>query len=865
MTGWRAALRVARRSVRRHLGRSLLVIALIALPVAGATVTDGLVRTMTDWEVDRDRAMGTADARIYLNNRIRVDIRDLPPGSRVVPLGIDYNTGSLRLAVGDRIVRTRPDLVALGDPLTEHLARLTSGRLPKNPYEALVTAPLAERLGLLDGEGRLRPGATLRPVNGPPVAVTGLALKPYCLRCADVVAPPDTVLKKAILDGYGGPLSYLVDLPDGVDAAALEATWPFPMSIFVPRDDFRDDTPISGYLRGAAGGPVALFAGLGMVGIVVTAGAAFTVGARRQIRDLGLVAVNGGTAKHVRRIVLAQGLVLGVLGAVTGLLVGAAATVLGVPLWQRMTNQLIENPRFGSGDLAVAAGVGIVASVAAATVPAFGVARLLPVDALAGRFRTSAPKARLSLLGVLLVLAGTGAVIVSGVAGHHLLHQRYTNLSAPVTPVDSPLPVIGILIGAMVTVTGLVLVMPTLVTAVGWFGDRLPLAGRLAVRDAVRHRHRTVAAGAAVMVAVAGSVVAAFVFTSRADTEPRTLPADTALAQLDRLDKNGVVVDRERTLDQVATNATRSVPGVVVDEVTLVSAQRTPNQRYPILAGQERATRGGVAATDPPAPACWSAYARVGVGTPEVIELVTGRKPDAGTRSARSALARGEVVVFDKCLVNQDGTVTLGLNEVNPGRVPAHLGARAPGTEERDEYLPTAFISTETAEAHGWFPYPGAVTVTYRSPDDLDAVRAAAEDAGVDLYVSEAVGGDVTGLYLALAGVAALVAFLGAGMTVALSATDGRADLATLAALGAPPRRRRALAGAQALVVTTLGTLAGVLLGVCAGYAAVPVAGLPSVSVPWQQLSLTVLAVPLLAAALAVLVTPSRLALRERS
>lgn len=849
-SGWRAALRVARRSVRRHLGRSLLVIALIAVPVAGATVTDGLVRTMTDWEVDRDRAMGPADARIYLNNRVLV-IKDLPPGTRLVPLGVDYPMGTLRLAVGDRIVRTRPDLVALGDPLTAHLARLTSGRLPKNPYEALVTAPLAERLGLLDGEGRLRPGATLHPVNGPPVAVTGLAVKPYCLRCEDVVAPAGTVLKYSMLDGFQGPNSYLVDLPDGADAAAVAAKWSSPASTFVPRDDFRDDTPISGYLRGAAGGPVALFAGLGMVGIIVTAAAAFTVGARRQVHDLGLVAVNGGTAKHVRRIVLAQGLVLGVLGAVTGLLVGATATVLGVPLWQRMTNQLIENPRFGSGDLAVAAGVGIVASVAAATVPAFGVARLLPVDALAGRFRTSAPKARLSLLGVLLVLAGTGAVIVSGIAGHRLLFQSYANPSVPVPPVDSPLPVIGILIGAMVTVTGLVLVMPMLVTAVGWLGDRLPLAGRLAVRDAVRHRHRTVAAGAAVMVAVAGSVVAAFVFTSRADTEPRTLPADTALAQLDRLDKNGVVVDRERTLEQVATNATRSVPGVVVDEVTLVSDQRAPNLRYPIFASRERAT-----------PDCWSASARVGVGTPEVIELVTGRKPDAGTRSA---LARGEVVVFDKCVVNQDDTVTLGLNQVNPGRVPAHLGARAPGTEERDEYLPTAFISTETAEAHGWFPYPGAVTVTYRSPDDLDAVRAAAEDAGVDLYVSEAVGRDVTNLYLALAGVAALVAFLGAGMTVALSATDGRADLATLAALGAPPRRRRTLAGAQALVVTALGTFAGLLLGVCAGYAAVPVAGLPRVSVPWSHLWLTVLAVPLLAAALAVLVTPSRLALRERS
>lgn len=99
---------------------------------------------------------------------------------------------------------------------------------------------------------------------------------------------------------------------------------------------------------------------------------------------------------------------------------------------------------------------------------------------------------------------------------------------------------------------------------------------------------------------------------------------------------------------------------------------------------------------------------------------------------------------------------------------------------------------------------------------------------------------------------------------MALSAADGRTDLATLAALGAPPRRRRTLAGTHALVVTALGTLAGLALGVCTGYAAVPVAGLPVHSVPWQHLWLTTLAVPLLAAAVAALATPSRLPMVRR-
>jgi hypothetical protein len=46
--GWRFALPIARRSVRRHPGWSLPIIALVSLPVATATVVDGIVRTQSD-------------------------------------------------------------------------------------------------------------------------------------------------------------------------------------------------------------------------------------------------------------------------------------------------------------------------------------------------------------------------------------------------------------------------------------------------------------------------------------------------------------------------------------------------------------------------------------------------------------------------------------------------------------------------------------------------------------------------------------------------------------------------------------------------------------------------------------------------
>ena len=44
---------------------------------------------------------------------------------------------------------------------------------------------------------------------------------------------------------------------------------------------------------------------------------------------------------------------------------------------------------------------------------------------------------------------------------------------------------------------------------------------------------------------------------------------------------------------------------------------------------------------------------------------------------------------------------------------------------------------------------------------------------------------------LLVAAAAAFVTLVGVAISVALSAAEGRADLATLAAVGAPPRRRR--------------------------------------------------------------------------
>jgi putative ABC transport system permease protein len=149
--------------------------------------------------------------------------------------------------------------------------------------------------------------------------------------------------------------------------------------------------------------------------------------------------------------------------------------------------------------------------------------------------------------------------------------------------------------------------------------------------------------------------------------------------------------------------------------------------------------------------------------------------------------------------------------------------------------------------------------------EQLDALRSEAVRLGASAEIER--GPDTTGraLLLALAGAAALVTLLGVAISVALSAAEGRADLATLAAVGAPPRRRRALAAAQALLIAGLGCGLGVAFGSFVAYTARAATGAPGFVVPWANLGVTIVVVPLLAMLVAAVFVPSRLPLMRRA
>ena len=84
----------------------------------------------------------------------------------------------------------------------------------------------------------------------------------------------------------------------------------------------------------------------------LTAAAAIAVGARRQLRELGLLAAVGADRRHLGQIVLLQGAGLGLVGGLAGIPLGLAVTWAAFPVMRTWLNPVVDEqgasivPRF---------------------------------------------------------------------------------------------------------------------------------------------------------------------------------------------------------------------------------------------------------------------------------------------------------------------------------------------------------------------------------------------------------------------------------------------------------------------------------------------------------------------------------------
>ena len=852
IAGWRLAVRIARREASRNRGRSVLIVAMIALPVLGLTAADVVVRaSMLDGAENARRALGTADmgvTRVSDGPITQTPATFLeysttgtggePPEPTVDPDLLPAGSVTSLLANGLVSVQTTGGIRAVyattmdsTSPLTDGILTILDGRLPRTPDEVAISPGLAEATAV-------RIGAVLQfAEGGPAYTVVGLAVDPDRANEDELFAQPGAVDFEATDYVDPSTQTLLVRLPEGSDAllagealneegiAVEQRAW-----LLDPPPTYQDPGELALFI-----GLATITVGLALLQVVLLAGAAFAVGARRQRRALGLMAATGASGRDVGRTILAGGMVLGLAAALIG---AAGGLLLALPL--RSVVEKLQGTLYGDWhlhwlEIAAVAALGLVTGLLAALVPARAAARQDPLRALLERPDPPRSGRQLTAFGLALSAAGVGVTVFGA------------TLEAP-----NYLLILG---GAVSVELGFVLCAPALVAVAGRLAGPLPVPLRMALRDASRHRTRSGPAVAAVMAALAGCVAISIFFVSQdADAErtyiPHALPGQVTLGYIGESDPLAPMPPDTLTAVEAAL-PTRDI--VSWQPVTPECA--TPDC-YSYLNFQHYG------------PTEISTFPAAAIGGADVLRAALGQV-HAG---AEQALADGKVVLFDPSYI-ANGRASVEALVSDQFGVQESLGARqlpayAVSTPTTRAFS-IALMSAETAAELALVPQssPTYLVDTTRMPtdDELDRLNQLLQNKQSFYFQVETGYESPAGpTLLALLGVSVVVVLGATAISTGLAAADGRSDLATLAAVGASPRTRRLLAMSQAAVVAFLGAL----LGAVAGF--VPAAAIVStlvewpLTIPWSVLAAVLIGVPVLAALCAGLFTRSRLPMIRR-
>ena len=912
LAGWRPLLRIARRDALRARGRSALIVAMVALPILALTAADVLARSaQLDPTEKISRELGATQAQLQLIGRplqqapnplvdgwsepatpdntgtsgtldAAGNPTDTPPPidpASVAPVGyrlLTQREGRVQTRTATGVAPASWTEVAVGEKaFTGRYVRI-AGRGPRTDSEVAVSSKLLDRLGVQVGQDvqLTQPAITVR--------VTGVYDQVGRRAYQEMFwALPSSApaIRSGVEDNNAGQATvYLVgDAPltwaqvlalnkSGVVAASRAVLLDPPPRSAVPFFAQIGSGSSSGF-SDYAFLIVMLVVVIVLAGLEVTllAGAAFAVGARRQARTLGLLAATGGSSSHVRRVVLAGGLVLGAVGAVVGVLLGlvlaAAATAPMESLSQTEYGHFDVRPL----ELLAIAGLGVVTGLLSAVLPARTAARQDPVVALTGRRGQVRTAKKVPVIGVVMVIAGVAAAAT----GSALVVSLRTGLN-PGNSTTTALVAALIAGGAALAQLGLIVTSPAIIGLVGRLGSRLPLPGRLAVRDAARHRGRSAPAMAAVLTAVTGST-ALLLYVASSDAHDRENYQPTWAPQT-----AGVTLQTSR----FDTTANRTVTTTLdPDRVTRLLAPTLPpftatsvdatvdcddEGNCGSLNGREFGMQDGYSTRS---------FNSTPVGDADSVRGLTGQSSPA----AADVIRRGGVVVFDRSLMSR-GEMHLSVVTLAAAKE-ASQANKSP--ETTTVTLPAVYVppggatvpfmlSRQAAQKLGQDVRPSVVLMRFDAMPTTaqeDAARAALQNQAIEPYNFSIERGYQSqyGLGLLALVLGAGIITLGAsGVATGLAQADARADHATLAAVGAAPRLRRTLAAAQALTIALLGTALGIAAGFVPAVALIGAVESLHLVIPWLLLATVLLGVPLLAGALAWLLTRSRVPLERR-
>lgn len=876
---WRAALRLARRQVRRDWRTSLLVTALVALPLAavaaGAVSYDShqpgpgqdaraeVGKTAAWLQIvgapDPTRQQWLDDPSVLSYSGSGSE--DEPPTSvsGVVPAGTEL----LTLTQANAGVETRggtADLSAVigdvGDQRLDGRLQLIEGARPLGTSDAAISPGALERLGAHVGDtltltdpratftisGVMKvakdPEATTRIFLPNAPSVAALADAPTATTWFSIGWAPATADEVFGLN-HEGFIAYAPKLAADPGKAGSAGT------------GARSELLV---LSGLTAAGLAFSAYL----VALLAGAALSVSARRQQQQLAIAASVGAERRDVFLVILLQGAALGLTGGAVGIAAG-----VGIGAWlNAATATGAVNAPWGlhvpwlalSGLLIFSVAVGLLAAL----FPARNASRQNVLAALRGTRRPVILDRARPVWGLAMIVLGVALTAIGALAVLWTGSQPQSEATAAISAVA-----IGVIIaGPIVMQLGVILAGHWLITLIAKGLGRIGVGARVAGRDAAANPSRIVPAFGAIA-ACAFLASAAFgaigtvngadargwaysaplgdasVFLYADDAQP---PSDAETAQAAEAARGAAQATGASHIAEVGQlrAVDSGAPGHAPDEIV----PRPVLQRYVDCTTLPDG--------DPGLNSCaWPALAALGqangysVGIDVVaaddLAAVLGGGVSAG---ALDVYRHGGAVVTDDRWLNDDDEFVVNEWEFRQLDAAYEAMGKEPLTPHDSTAIPGAlahppfplaghqvFVAPDTADALGLDYRTGMFILSFdgtpsretldRLSADLDAAQQRLIGAGGIGFGSSYEQGppDSTPWYALVGGGTAVLVIGAAAIAVGLSRLERRGDDATLAAVGASPRLRRSVSFWQGLIVAGLGCVTGAVAGL------LPVAG----------------------------------------
>ncbi len=447
----RAVIRWAWRLLRREWRQQLLILGLVTVAVA-ATVVGAAVAT--DTPPPANAGFGTAqDAATFPAPDPHLASQIAALQHRFGRVGVIENqTVAIPGSINTYDLRAQNPRGPYGQPMLS----LVSGHYPASPAQVAVTSGLAATFHLKVGD-LWRTGATTRRVTGIVANPQSLADEFALVVPGQVTAPSQVTV---LFDAHGVPPSKIgpnVSTPHSASSGnALN-----PETI------------------------VLALATVGMLLIALVGVGGFTVLAQRRLRSLGLLAAQGAADRNIRLVVQANGVLVGIVGAVAGFVLGLAAWLAYRPTVETDAHHQIGAFQLPWTVIGVAMGLAVIATYLAAARPAWSVTRIPVVTALSGR---PAPPRQIhrSALPGLIVLAGAAVLFA---------YSGTTNGNGSGGSLE-------LVLGFVALIAAVILLAPACLVLLARLGRRAPIAARLALRDLARYRARSGSALAAITLGV---------------------------------------------------------------------------------------------------------------------------------------------------------------------------------------------------------------------------------------------------------------------------------------------------------------------------------------------------------------------------